>query len=114
MINVSLVLQRKDRADDTILMSVRGEETRITYKDGDRLGSYRFSLEHSDAYNYVSELLMGLSRDADPFDYIQVIPCTGPSILYHIWELENPDIRDIILSQVHTSLCGEVVYNHYG
>ena len=114
MINVSFVLQKKGRRDDTISMSVvNHHETFIKYRDGDRKGHYEFTLDHADAYQYVVELLTTLARDADPFDYIQVMPCTGPSVLYHIWELENETLRDTILGQVHTSLCGEVTYNHY-
>lgn len=114
MINVSIVLQKENRKDDIINMRVDGDETHVTYKDGDRPGCYRFSLDHHDAYQYVSELLLGLAHDVEPFDYIQIIPCTGPSILYHVWELENLEMRELVLSQVHNSLCGEVTYNRYG
>lgn len=114
MINVTLVLQKKGRGDDVITMSNSQDMTFITYRDGDRKGRYEFNLDQHDAYTYVSEFLLGLSHDMDPFDYIQVIPCIGPSILYNIWELENETIRDLILSQIHTSLCGEVRYNRYG
>ena len=114
MINVSFVLQKKGRRDDTIIMSVVNQhETFIKYRDGDRKGYYEFTLDNADTYQYVVELLTTLVRDVDPFDYIQVLPCTGPSVLYHIWELEDTNLRDAILGQVHTALCGGVVYNQY-
>ena len=114
MINVSFVLQKKGRRDDTIAMSVVSQhETFIKYRDGDRKGYYEFTLDHADTYQYVTDLLTTLVRDVDPFDYIQVMPCTGPSVLYPICDLDNDTLRDAILSQVHTALCGEVVYNRY-
>jgi hypothetical protein len=107
-----ICLQRKNRGDDVIIMTPEEDSVHFTYRDGDRKkGSYKFTLSRDEASSYVYELFISLPRDADPFEFIQVIPCTGPSILYHIWELEEDNLKDIIHDQISRSLCGNVVYS---
>jgi hypothetical protein len=113
MPRTSIHLEKKGRKDDRIVMTPRGDLVEFEYRDGDKKGSYEFTLSRCQTSQYLSDLLFSLPHDADPFHYIQVTPSTGPSILYPICELDNDCMRELIEGQLMRSLREEVTYNRF-
>lgn len=113
MARTSIHLEKKGRKDDVIIFTPRGDYVEVSYKDGDKPGTYTFELHREEITMYISDLLLGLSKDADPFEYIQVTPSTGPAVLYNTWELADYTMADVIQRQISRSLHGEVYYNRF-
>lgn len=113
MPSTSIVLQKRGRGDDVIRLIPRGSLVSVEYRDGDRKGCYEFTLSHSTTHEYVSNLLDALVVDAEPFEYIQILPCTGPSILFYIWDLDGK-VRNLVTEMINMSICGSVTYNSSG
>jgi hypothetical protein len=108
-----IYLQKNGRKDDTIIMTPRGKYAMIEYRDSDEKGAYTFYLDEDNLPTYLNDLFLGLSRDADPFRYIQVTPCTGPAILYNVSEMDCEFARDTLSAQISRSLFGGVTYNRF-
>lgn len=53
----------------------------------------RFYMNEKDTINHVSEILKSLENDADPFEYVQVMSWIQPSVMYHVFDLEDRNIR---------------------
>jgi hypothetical protein len=103
-----IFLQRPDQADDAIYFDTvhaDPDRIRITYRDGASLrgARYTFFLEKSAVSSYVSDVLFGLRRDADPFEFIQSMPAICPSVLYHISDLEDYDVCQNICRSIQAS-----------
>ena len=113
MVKTCIWLQKKDRKDDRIVMTPRGDYVDVEYRDGDSKGTYTFELHREDATLYICDLLLSLPKDVDPFDHIQITTPTGPSVLYNIWELSDLEMANIIQRQISRSLRGEVYYNRF-
>lgn len=99
----TLFLQKSGEKDDIIhfdRLASDPDRIRVTYRDGSSIlnRGYTFHVSQSGAIQYVGDLLFGLRHDMDPFDCVQVMTATMPSILYHIVDLDDPDIRANIRS----------------
>ena len=86
----------KDNRDDILRIfddEVHCDLYRVVFKPHDQVGSNEMSLGYEDLQDYVSTILKSMERDNDPFEYIQVTTMVHPSVMYHVCELENRDIR---------------------
>lgn len=103
-----IILQRQHRDDDSIRfdrLSSDPDRVQVTYRDGDSSveRDFVFHISRDSVSSYVSDVLFGLRHDTDPFDYIQVLTVTGPSILYTIPDLDDQDIRANIRTTIHAA-----------
>lgn len=90
-----------DKKDDIVLFERTTNESdtiRVKYTPGDVRVSYNFTLNRDGTHKYISNLLSSLTRDVDPWHKIQIAPANGPSIMYHMSELQ--DSIDIIMDTV--------------
>lgn len=100
-----MFLQKTGQKDD-IIQFIRDSEDPgrvcVTYRDGNvrKHRAFHFHIGTQFVSNYVSDILFGLRHDADPFEYVQVLTVTGPSILYHVMELDEDDVRANIRTTV--------------
>lgn len=100
-----LFLQKARQKDDIVQfdrVQSDPDRIRVTYRDGTarRRGTYQFYIAREAVNDYVSDLLFGLRHDAEPFEYVQVMTAITPSILYHVADLDDADIRSNIRTTV--------------
>lgn len=108
MMTAALFLQKSGQKDDIIQFerSANPNQIHVTYHDGNSRRHptvFRFSIPAHAVSDYVSDILFGLRHDMEPFEYIQVTTAIGPSILYHVADISDPDIRSNIRTTVSAS-----------
>jgi hypothetical protein len=96
--------------DDTIFFERTATESdiiRVKYTPGDVKVSYNFTLNRDGTCKYISNLLTSLTKDADPWNKIQIAPAIGPAIMYYVVDVE--DAIETIMETVDS-----LVYNTIG
>jgi hypothetical protein len=63
-----------------------------------------FSLPVSKAMLYIRDTLKSLRHDSMPFEYVQVTTRIHPSVLYHVSDLDDDDIRYLIEDTVESAI----------
>lgn len=98
--------QTKQREDDVIEMyddPEFDEMVRITFRPVD-CKKRQFFLPINRAVSYVSTVLKTLMYDTMPFETVQVDTEIHPSVLYHVSDLDDRNIRDLIQDTVEDAL----------
>lgn len=103
-----------DRRDEKIEF-LRGEHAsetlRVRYTPSDSAtgSTYVFILTRSGVRRYLGNLFQSLQMDLDPWEKVQISPVTGPSIIFHVSDLENAEeiIMDTIDSLLYTDVTRE-------
>ena len=109
---VTLYVQRDTNAPDS-----SNDDVIRVYEDDDYRDMYRlvytapdmqkdstFYMTKSRVLTYVSDLLKTLSHDLVPFESIQVTTLIAPSVIYHVADLDRPEIRHLIEDSIDTAL----------
>lgn len=101
-------IQKSNNPDDEIAIftsNVPGMY-KVVYKPNDSVSGSRYSffMNQERVLDYLANVLRTLSTDVEPFQYIQMQTMTSPSILYNIADLEDREIRMIILEAVRYAL----------
>ena len=65
-----------------------------------------FILSRSGVRRYLGNLFQSLQMDQDPWEKVQISPVTGPSIMYHVSDLN--DAEDIIMETIDSLLYTDV------
>lgn len=107
MILATIFLQKEGQRDDIITFHPddNGDDiVWVKYRDGTDSKNRRtvFYLHKEKVSDYVSDILFGLRNDSEPFEFIQVMTAIGPSILYHIVDLDDQDVR----ANIRTTISG--------
>jgi hypothetical protein len=90
------LIHNSDKPDDRIDF-IRGEHAtetmRVRYTPGDsHYGSvYVFTLSRSGVRRYLGNLFQSLQLDMDPWEKVQISPVSGPSIIYHVSDLDSAE-----------------------
>ncbi len=102
----NLFIQKSGSPDDEIgiLTSNVPGMYKITYKPHDSKSTYSFFMNQERVLDYISNILRTLSTDIQPFDYLQLQTMTAPSVLYNIADLEDRELRLIIIEAVRYAL----------
>lgn len=105
---VSLFLQKPGQKDDILHFDRFSEDPdriRVTYYDGsdDRDYRYVFYMPTSAIGNYIGDMMFGLRHDIDPFECIQVTTAITPTILYHVKDLDDEDVRANIRTTIQAA-----------
>lgn len=109
---VTLIIIRKNNEEDFI--NVYEDEThremfRLTYKSADSSKTLReFYMSERRALNYISDILESMTHDADPFEYVQVLSEIHPSVMYHVMDLDDEDIRTEIENVVSDAMLTDI------
>ena len=82
---------------------------RITFFASDMKRASQFYATRHWALEYVSEILLSITHDSDPFESVQVETAIHPSILYHVVDLDQPSIRRLIENTIDSALRRTVV-----
>ena len=96
--------------DDVILFERTNNESdtiHVKYTPGDVKVSYNFTLNRDGTCKYISNLLTSITKDADPWNKIQIAPSIGPAIMYHVVDIQ--DAMETIMDTVDS-----LVYNTIG
>lgn len=104
MIKIRILLTRKDGRssnDDKILVETHGEDDeffRVTYTTPELNRSKTFVATESRVIDYLEDVIYSLYRDTDPFSHIQLSTCIHPCVMYHVADLYEKDVCDLILN----------------
>jgi hypothetical protein len=109
---VTLIVIRNNNEEDRI--NVYEDEThremfRLTYKSADTSKTLKeFYMSERRALNYISDILESLTHDVDPFEHLQVLSDIHPSVMYHVMDLDDEDIRTEIENIVSDAMLTSV------
>ena len=95
--------------DDMIFFERTATESdiiRVKYTPGDVKVSYNFTLNRDGTCKYISNLLTALTKDADPWNKIQIAPAIGPAIMYYVVDIQDAieTIMDTVDSLVYNTI----------
>jgi hypothetical protein len=95
--------------DDMIVFERTATESdiiRVKYTPGDVKVSYNFTLNRDGTCKYISNLLTALTKDADPWNKIQIAPAIGPAIMYYVVDIQDAieTIMDTVDSLVYNTI----------
>ena len=98
--------ERREREDDVIRIYATdcNDLFRVTFLAMDMKRSNQFFATRHWATQYVSEVLSTLVHDTDPFNAVQVDTAIHPSILYHVGDLDDWEIRRLVEHTVDSAL----------
>jgi hypothetical protein len=98
-----LIYADANRRDDRIEF-YRDEEANSTiraiFRPGDSAARavYRFRMTREETRRYICNIFNAVRLDQDPPEKVQVSPCAGPAIMYHVTDLE--DAEDTIMGTI--------------
>ena len=110
MRNLRILFTRKNRGsthDDTIdITVVKGcpEMFSVAYMSPEFVKERRFKASYSSTLQYVEDILASLQYDTEPFELVQIMTAIHPTVLFHVADLWNPDIRNVLMNQVRDSM----------
>ena len=111
MLKATIYVQRKDgtgKKDDDVIDFYEDDDyqemVRIKYSTPELQRNATFYLPIPRAINYLSDILKTFRHDADPFEYVQVSTQIHPSVLYHVSDLDNTEIRHLIEDTVEAAI----------
>lgn len=77
---------------------------RVVYHTPDVKQNKTFTTPEHRVFDYLEDVLTSLRRDSDPFEYIQINTAIHPSILFHISDLDDEDVRELILGMIRSAM----------
>jgi hypothetical protein len=110
MLCFSLLFTRKDKTsahDDKITVSRREDSSDIfdvVYHSPELKKDRMFLSSFSSVLTYVEDTLTSMRHDIDPFENIQVLTTIHPSVMYHVSDMDNDEVRHLILNTVRDSM----------
>ena len=110
MLAATLYVQRNpDRSseDDIIRMYESDGMTDVhlvEYSTPETKKSSRFYMSRKVLLDYVSDILKSLRHDTVPFECVQVTTAIHPSVVYHVADLDDPEVRHIIEDTVYNAI----------
>lgn len=110
MLKATFYIQRTEggsSSDDIVRMYEDEHELiRIVYSSpefGGKKGRKMY-VSMTKAIDYLGDLMKSLTYDNQPFEFFQVSTAIHPSVLYHISDLETPEVRHIIQDMTEMTL----------
>ena len=106
----SILFTRRDRGwdqDDKIHVKTYEQSPEIfevTYTCPELRTDRVFLTNFSSVLAYVEDSLTSMRHDNDPFEHIQVSTSIHPSVLYHVSDMDQAYVRDLILNMARDSM----------
>lgn len=99
-------IQKTGQSDDVItIQSCCGSTLfSVKYSPNDTKTVYHFMMDRRRTLEYVYNMLDTLSRDTDPFDHVQLTTRVSPSVVYHISDLNDEDVCDMVMDTLVLAL----------
>lgn len=110
MSNVRLVFTRRnkgsDEDDDVRITAVEGcpEMYTIVYMSPEYRNSRCFTASYSSTLQYIEDIFVSLEYDTDPFDMVQLMTAIHPSVMYHVVDMSEYDVRRILMNQIRDAM----------
>ena len=110
MLKVTLHIQRANApsSEDDVIYMYDDDEfrdmVRIVYSTPDWKKSSEFFLPITKAVDYIHTTLKTLTHDSQPFEYLQVTTSIHPSVLYHVADLDDSEVRYLIEETIEAAL----------
>jgi hypothetical protein len=107
--STTLYIQRtaESRGDDIVQISPSDDYVdmfMIRYSTPELKKKRVFYMTRSKVLAYVSDLLKSLTHDIEPFEAVQVSTSIHPSVVYHVADLDDVDVRRLIEDMVDMSM----------
>jgi len=108
MSTVTLLLTKRNQRDNKISIKRDSDyhgmfEVRYQPHEVD-VNAHKFYLSESEVYYYIVDVLRSLDVDNDPFESLQVMTPTHPSIMYTVADIGDCCVRTNILDIIRMSL----------
>lgn len=110
MLKATFYIQRSEggsASDDVIRMYEDDHELiRIVYSSpefGAKKGRKMY-VTMTKAIDYIGDLMKSLRYDTQPFEYFQVSTAVHPSVLYHVSDLDDCEVRHLIQDMTEMAL----------
>jgi len=106
----SVLFTRKDKGpskDDRIRVSPNPDSRDVFdvfFQCPELRHSRKFTATSSGVLRYVEDALVSMRHDTDPFERIQVLTSIHPSVMYHVCDMDDSDVRRLILNMLEDSL----------
>jgi hypothetical protein len=111
MLKATLYIQRTDgrgpSSDDTIQIfedETHHDMARVVYSTPELAKNAEFYLPTSKAILYIRDTLKTLRHDTQPFESVQVTTRIHPSVLYHVSDLDDYEVRHLIEDTIETAI----------
>lgn len=110
MRNVQILFTRRNLGsahDDKVsVTAVEGcpEMFNVVYMSPEFKKERRFTASYSSTLQYVEDILLSLQHDTEPFELVQMITAIHPTVLFHVADMCDCEIRRILMNQVRDSL----------
>ena len=96
------------KSDDDVIQVYEdadfAEMYRVTFLPAGAKKASEFYLDGGRTVAYISTILKSLTYDTDPFEKIQVDTAIHPSIMYHVSELDDREVRHLIEDAIEAAL----------
>jgi len=95
------------RQDDTMtIRRVDGYQGvfQVTYTSPDFTFGKTFTSHGSSVCNYIEDSLKSMRHDTEPFESIQVSTVVHPSVMYHTSDMDDADVRELILDMIRDAM----------
>lgn len=107
--STTLYIQRtaESRGDDIVQISPSDDYVdmfMIRYSTPELKKKRVFYMTRSKVLAYVSDLLKSLTHDIEPFEAVQVSTSIHPSVVYHVADLDDAEVRRLIEDMVDMSM----------
>jgi hypothetical protein len=76
----------------------------VVYRSPDMSSDRMFLASFSDVLKYIDNTLTSMRHDVDPFENIQLLTVIHPSVLYHVSDMDDSSIRDLMMEIIRDSM----------
>lgn len=110
MVGTTLLFTRKNKGsadDDRITIAPYSDSHEIfevTYRTPELKTDRKFLASFSTVLHYVEDILTSMEHDMDPFEHIQVLTSIHPNVFYHVADMDDDSIRQLILNMIRDSM----------
>jgi hypothetical protein len=110
MVCFTLLFTRKDKGsahDDKISVSqLEGSRSvyQVVYHSPELKYDRKFLASSSNVLAYVEDTLTSMRHDIEPFENIQLLTLIHPSVLYHVSDMDEYMVRNLILNMASDAM----------
>jgi hypothetical protein len=113
MLRLKLFFIYKDGRNDDVIevhSTNRFNLFRVKYVASEYDGKFynETVLSRNNVLDRIHNILKSLQYDVDPFEQVQIMGCLSPSILYHVGDMSDEDIRALIDDVLYDELSSQV------
>jgi hypothetical protein len=110
MYSTRILFTRKDKGsahDDGITIKPLPDSTdifEVVYRSPELKMDRKFLASFSGVLSYIEDTLTSMRYDTEPFEQIQLLTVIHPSVMYHVADMDDDEVRNLMLNMVRDSL----------